>query len=148
MVPTSVQTITDPVERTRAYMDSIATRWQVLRNTNPPLTESQFWLDTSEWEAYYQLRRGGMFGINANDWQEAWDDTAHWDEILSGYELKFLGKPSGTDAPTKPGAVDPSKEKDLDPNGTIAAARAFPWLEVGAVVLVVAIAGGLIYSEI
>jgi len=107
MVPTSVQSISDPVERTRAYMDSVATRWQAVRNLDPPLTESQFWLDTAEWEAYYQLRRGGMFGITAADWQGAWKDTEQWDQILSGYEAKFLGQASGPNVPIKPGAVQP-----------------------------------------
>lgn len=149
MVPASIQSVTDPVERTRLYMDSVATRWQAVRNTQPSLLHSQFWLDTAAWEAYYQLRRGGEFGIQESDWQDAWNDTVHWDEILTGYELKYLGATPGANAPTKPGAVDPSGEKPgLDPNGTIAAAKAFPWLEVGAVVLVVAVAGGLIYSEI
>lgn len=151
MVPADVQSITDPVERTRAYMDAVDIRWQALRAMNPPATESQFWLDFAAWEAYYQLRRGGMFGITAADYQGAWDDTSVFDSKLEKYELDFLtlgpgggGVPSGP-LPPKPGLPQPQPQ---GPSQAEQAAKKFPWLEVGAVALVAVVAGALVYSEI
>lgn len=151
MVPADVQSITDPVERTRAYMDAVDIRWQALRAMNPPATQAQFWMDFAAWEAYYQLRRGGMFGITAADWQGAWDDTTVFDSKLEKYELEFLslgpgggtGVPSGP-LPTKPGQPRPPQ----GPSEAEQAAKKFPWLEVGGVLLVVAVCGALVYSEI
>lgn len=140
MVPANVAAITDPVERTRAYMDAIAVRWQVLRNLQPPATESQFWLDTAAWEAYYQLRRGGAFGITSADWQGAWSDSEQWDQKLTAYEGKFLAEVPPGPLPPKPGLPEPTSSSS-------SSSKPFPWelaVGLGLVVLV----GGLIYWEI
>lgn len=144
MVPADVQNITDPVERTRAYMDAVDIRWQALRAMNPPSTESQFWLDFAAWEAYYQLRRGGIFGINASDWQGAWDDTVVFDSKLEKYELDFLSLPGGgTTIPPKPGQQRPP----TGPSEAESAAKKFPWVEVGVVGAVLVVVGLLAWPR-
>jgi hypothetical protein len=141
--PSNIASVADPVQRTRLYMDWIEARWEALRALNPSVTESQFWLDLAAWQAYYQLRRGGEFGINDSDWQGAWSDTEAFEQKAAQYEAKF-GPPIGgglpPPLPPKPGLPEP-----VGPSSSSSSSK--PWelaAGLGAIVLI----GALIYWEI
>ena len=142
--PTNILDVSDPVERTRLYMDWVEARWQALRALNPSVTESQFWLDLAAWEAYYQLRRGGEFGIQESDWQGAWSDTEAFDAKAQQYEGQFAapGPVGGGSLPPKPGLPEPTSSSSSSPP-----AKPFPW-ELVAGLGAVALIGALIYWEI